>query len=447
LLIIEILLFYILHTNLADDRIDEVLENLLARGNTHAEVLESSHQEATFEHVGIMESASDLAVVVTDSQGNVIVTSNPIDDEIKNLLSQYNNQTIPAEGQVIEDQWHNERYIASASPININGAENGKVFMFADTNDIKRVVDQLNDQFIVAGIITITFTVITILVLSRLITSPLISIKYAAEQLSMGEKGAALNTDRKDELGELARSISKLSDDLERLKQERHEFLASISHELRTPLTNIKGYADIINRQDMSEAEVREYPSIIREETEHLSLLIKHLFELAKMDQNKFVIELMEMPLYDLMHTAAVRISPVMAEASIHFTVNYPPKDVMVYADSERFQQVLLNILDNARKHVCNNGEVNFQATQTEEAVYIAVTDNGEGIPEEDLPHIFDRLYQVEKSRSRESGGSGLGLAIAKEIVASHGGTIQINSEQGKGTSVMIKLKRGDENA
>jgi signal transduction histidine kinase len=90
---------------------------------------------------------------------------------------------------------------------------------------------------------------------------------------------------------------------------------------------------------------------------------------------------------------------------------------------------------------------VNFQATQTEEAVYIAVTDNGEGIPEEDLPHIFDRLYRVEKSRSRESGGSGLGLAIAKEIVASHGGTIQINSEQGKGTSVMIKLKRGDENA
>ncbi|QKY68794.1 HAMP domain-containing sensor histidine kinase [Lentibacillus sp. CBA3610] len=442
ILIIEVLLFFILYTNLANDRIDEVMDDLLARGNTHAEVLERNYHDTTLEHVGIMESTSDLAVAVTNPEGRVIVNSNPIDADMQNIITQHSNSTDT--GQVIEDQWNDEKYIAAASPILIDGNNRGSVFMFADTNHVKRVVDQLGNQFIAAGLITMTFTVIAILILSRLITQPLINMKHATEQLSKGQHSVELNTARKDELGELADAITKLSDDLTQLKRERHEFLGSISHELRTPLTYIKGYADIIGRQNLPDADVQEYTAIIREETEHLALLIKNLFDLAKIDQNKFVIEQKKVRLSDLIQTVEDRTTPVFAEENITFTVHYPAEDVKFHCDPERLQQALLNLLDNAKNHTYEGGQVVLEAAHTAEAVHISVSDDGEGIPEEDLPYIFDRMYRVEKSRSRESGGSGLGLAIAKEIIESHGGTIHVESERGKGTRVLMTLKRGN---
>src|SRR5699024_11947829 len=166
-----------------------------------------------------------------------------------------------------EDRWDEGKYIATDSPITIDGQHKGHVFMFADTNYVKKTIDQLSNQFLVVSVFTVVLTIITIFVLSRLIAHPLIKMKEATEQLSKGKHNVELHTERKDELGELAHSISTLSKDLKDLKIERNEFLANISHELRTPLTYIKGYADIINRSDTQKEEVEEYIHIIQEET------------------------------------------------------------------------------------------------------------------------------------------------------------------------------------
>lgn len=118
------------------------------------------------------------------------------------------------------------------------------------------------------------------------------------------------------------------------------------------------------------------------------------------------------------------------------------PNEIMAFVDPERLQQVFINILDNAIKHSDESSQISLDVNQTAQYLNITITDHGEGIPKQDLPYIFDRLYRVEKSRSRQSGGSGLGLAITKEIVESHGGSIDIRSQPGMGTSVIIKLKR-----
>src|SRR5699024_7983660 len=131
--------------------------------------------------------------------------------------------------------------------------------MFANTSYVKRTVDQLSNQFLITSIITVLLTIITIFILSRFIAHPLIKMKEATEQLRKGKHNVELHTERKDEICELAHSISTLSNDLKDLKIERNEFLANISHELRTPLTYIKGYADIINRSDTQKEEVEEY--------------------------------------------------------------------------------------------------------------------------------------------------------------------------------------------
>ncbi|WP_163970456.1 sensor histidine kinase [Oceanobacillus halotolerans] len=446
ILIIESVLFFILYINLANNRIEEVMDDLLARSNTHREVLEDQFESQTLEHVGLMESASDFVVVIADASGNILIHSDPIEQEMEIVIANTDVDSVSPDGEIVESRWTEKQYIVASSPVMIEGKHHGHVFMFAPTSYVQKIVDQLGDQFLVAGIITIAATIITIFILSRFITIPIIRLKEATEQLSDGKKPVELHTHRRDELGELTHSITTLSKDLSRLKRERTEFLASISHELRTPLTYMKGYADIASRADVTEEERTEYLTIIREETEHLNGLIKQLFDLAKMDQNKFTIDRENMVLTQFLASLAERIKLAFEAENVTFVYSCPD-DTIIYADPGRFQQVLLNILDNARKYASAGTQVTLAVIETEEDVQLVITDQGEGIPKEDLPQLFDRFYRVEKSRSRERGGSGLGLAIANEIIEAHGGTIDIQSKRGEGTSVIISLKkRGDSN-
>ncbi|MEN1968013.1 ATP-binding protein [Lentibacillus sp. N15] len=444
ILVLELFLFLALYTNLANERINEVMESTLARGNTHRDVLEDNFNQSTLEHVGIMESVSDFVVIVTDEKGNTIVSSDPVEQEMMNVIKHTKKDTIPARGKIIEDRWKQKEYIVTDSPITIDGRHKGNVFMFANTNTVEKIVDQLSDQFIVIGFITVILTIITIFILSRFVTLPIIKMKEATEQLSKGRNKVELRMDRKDELGELAKSIRTLSNDIDQLKKARNEFLASISHELRTPLTYIKGYADVINRQTISESQLKEYTAIIREETSQMSELVKNLFDLAKMDQNKFSINREDVVLYDLIQTVIDRMNRVLEEKNIVCSVRCP-KNIIAYVDPERFQQVFINILDNAKKHSAIGNQILLEVKQSPEVIRIFISDEGEGIPKADLPYIFDRLFRVEKSRSRQSGGTGLGLAIAKEIIESHDGRIEAQSNRGKGTTFIITLKRGDD--
>ncbi|KAB8138027.1 HAMP domain-containing histidine kinase [Gracilibacillus oryzae] len=445
LFIIEIFVYFILYTSIANERIDEVMNNLLARANTHSAVLESNFDPSTLEHVAIMESESDFAVIITDGNGEIIIHSDPLEKEMREVIKHTDYEEVPREGKVVEQSWKEKQYIAVDSPITLDETHHGHVFMFADTSIVKRMVNHLTGQFVFIGLITILVTIITIFILSRFITLPLVKMKEATEQISKGNNKVELHTERNDELGELAGSIMKLSNDLERLKNNRNEVLASISHELRTPLTYIKGYADIISKQDVTEEERKEYLAIIREETKDLTALVKSLFDLAKMDENKFIIHRRKVDLRDLIQTIEERISPALEEKNIRFSV-LCPSNIQANIDPDRMQQVLLNILDNARKHTPEGKQISLEVSRNNSGVTITISDEGEGIPEEDLPYLFERLYRVEKSRSRERGGSGLGLAIAKEIIKLHKGTIEIESEQGRGTTVKIQLTRSEGN-
>ena len=443
IIIIESVLFLTLYVTFVNERVDEVMTNLLARGNTHSEVLEDSFEPATLNHVALMESASDFIVIITDADGNELTHSDLIEPEMREVLEHTDFDEVLQGGKVVEERWDKKEFIATDSPITIEGEHRGHVFMFAETNHIKGMVSHLRNQFLIVGLIAVGLTVITIFLLSRLITLPLIRMKEATEQLSEGHHEVSLNIGRNDELGELANAITALSSDLEHLKNERNEFLASISHELRTPLTYIKGYADIASRPDASEEEKKEYIGIIREETAHLTELIRQLFELAQMDHNQFAIQKEGFSLEMLFASVVALVRPAFDEKQISLAVHCE-HEIVAFIDPERFQQVLLNVLDNARKHSPEGTQVVLQGVQDKGTITISIRDEGEGIPEKDLPFVFERLYRVDKSRSRQYGGSGLGLAIAKEIVEAHGGLMTLQSEYGQGTTVLIELKRGD---
>ena len=439
ILTIEIILFYILYTNLVNDRVEEVMGDLLARGNTHRDVLEENYTDSTMNHVSIMESESDFIVVITDKNGEIITSSDPVEPEMSSVIEHTDYDEVPETGAILKSNWSEEKYVSTDSPITFNETHSGHVFMFAESDSIERIIDHLGHKFLLVGLLSLLLIVITVFILSRVITHPILNMKKAAEQLSKGDNNVELSTQRKDELGDLATSINRLSEELERLKNERNEFLGSISHELRTPLTYMKGYTDIISRKNISVTDRDRYIKIIQEETEYLTYLIKNLFELARIDHNEFDIKKERVVYGDLIEISLARIRPMLEDKNIELSY-YGPDNLTVMADPERMQQVLLNILDNAINYTPVGGCITIEVSQNKNKFFTTISDTGEGISEEDIPFIFERLYRAEKSRSRASGGSGLGLAIVKEIVELHDGAIWVESTLGKGTAFIISL-------
>ncbi|MFD2444378.1 ATP-binding protein [Bacillus sp. CGMCC 1.16607] len=431
-------MFFFLHEGIADSRVEEELNALRTRGNSHRAILEKQFDEETIHHVVLMESESNTDVVITNETRKVLAASG-----LSNILRKYpksQSSTIPRKGKIVEGNWDKEPYIITVSPIQTEEKIVGFVYMFQDTTSIHSLIHRLNEHFILAGWISICLTIIIIFFLSKGITKPLIKMKEATSQISKGNFSISLPKTTEDELGDLARSIELLATDLNYLKEERSEFLASISHELRTPLTYIKGYADIVNKRNLSNEERQTYLKIIVEESNRLSDLIKELFELAKIDQNSFLIQKELIDLNQFLSNIEHKLSPAFQEKQMKIEIFCQP-NTMIMADPLRLEQIMINLLDNALKYSQKEALIQLRVWKNKDFTHISVQDNGKGIPKKDIPYIFQRFYRVDKSRTRSLGGKGLGLAIVKELVHAHGAEIQVKSNENIGTEFEIIFK------
>ncbi|WP_205603496.1 sensor histidine kinase [Heyndrickxia shackletonii] len=439
IVLIEFISMLYLHDHVIHSRVSQELQSLQARGNSHRDVLEISYDTGTLHHIGLMESHTDTEVVITNTKGKIILSSSKINKGIRNILHQPIGH-LSRNGKIIQPDWQNEQYISTVTAFNIGNENQGYVYMFKNTDDVQKLISQLNQHFIFASVLILFFMLFTVFFLSRALTKPLLSMKEATKKISKGDFSVTLPEPSKDELGELSRSIQTLADDLNYLKKERNEFLASISHELRTPLTYVKGYADLAKRKGLDEAERIHYLEIIHEEAERINNLLEELFDLAKLDQNTFTIIKEKVHLSSFLQSIYEKILPAYQNKGIQLSLK-SDETIFVEIDPTRFDQVLINILDNALKYSSEPATTHINAFLKNNIVHLSICDEGIGIPKKDLPYIFDRLYRVEKSRSRVTGGFGIGLAIVKELVEAQGGQITVESEVGKGTCFTILLK------
>lgn len=441
ILLIISLLF--LHEKIVDQIITSELENLLQRGYSHRDVLETTMDDTTIQHIVLMESNTDTKILITDKEKREIASSSiPKNEKQKILLSDI--QSIEIKGKYIEENWKDNPFISVVIPFASNGMnaqQEGYIFMLKSTEKVQMLIKELNRHFLIATALTIAMLLISFIFLSRFLTKPLILMKNATKHLSQGDFSVELpKIKSKDELGELSSAIKILAADLNRLKENRSEFLANISHELRTPLTFIKGYSEIMLKRKLSEKENTYYLSIIQEESEKLTGLIKELFELAKLDQHEFPIQLEKVPLLEFLKHICNKVQPAFHNKNISMEIHCPP-NLYALIDPIRFEQILLNLLDNARKYSNKDGKVTLSAYEYDEAINLTIRDEGVGIPLEDQPYIFERFFRVDKSRNRENGGAGLGLSIVKQLIEAQGGKISVQSELGKGSVFEIVLK------
>ena len=232
----------------------------------------------------------------------------------------------------------------------------------------------------------------------------------------------------------------------EKIERERRNFVSNVSHELRTPLTSIRSYTEALVDGAWENPEVApEFLGVIEQETDRMMRMISSLLSLSRMDQSRLELDKEYVNMNDLISHIVSRFDMMLQsepyrEKNYRIVLDITPRTLWAEIDQDKMIQVFDNIINNAIKYSPDGGRIIVRLMETHDHLIVSISDEGIGVPQKDIPHLFDRFYRVDKARSREMGGSGLGLAIAKEVVELHGGKIWLTSTEGKGSTFYVSL-------
>lgn len=288
--------------------------------------------------------------------------------------------------------------------------------------------------------------------LSAALTDRIVTLNRAAQEIASGDLSVRVPVAGNDEMASLARTFNDMAEQLEAADQKqrdldtlRRNLIAWAGHDLRTPLASIRAIVEALADGVVEDPEtVDRYLHTTQREIRSLSLLIDDLFELAQLEAGGLRLEIRPNSLSDLLSDTLESFSELAARQEVTLQGTVDPGVDPVPMDTQQIGRVLSNLVGNALRHSRAGGTVYVQAAARAERVEVEILDSGEGIDAQDLPHIFERFYRSEKSRSRTTGGAGLGLAIAKGIVEAHGGEISVESALGEGTCFSFTLPMQD---
>ena len=287
-----------------------------------------------------------------------------------------------------------------------------------------------------------------ILIIATLIAAPLVfgparrrlrALEEAAERLGAGDLTARASEAGEDEIARLAATFNRMATELDARDSAlrtsdrlRRQMLADVSHELRTPLTTMMGYLDTLRMPEVNtDAATRErYLATVQRETRRLDRLVRDLLALARLQNDAEPLDMRFFAIRQLFDHVVARHEQEATARHIGVRIAVDDAADQVFADPDRLEQVIENLFANALRHSSNGGTIELAAVIEKQAVVLRVSDTGDGIAPEHLPHVFDRFYKVDPSRTRVDGGSGLGLSIAKAIVEAHSGTIHVTKRQ-----------------
>jgi signal transduction histidine kinase len=307
-------------------------------------------------------------------------------------------------------------------------------------------------QLAASGCIGGLLSVLLALLIAGSVSSPLRRLATAANAIAEGDYDHRVAVQGPTEVQELAQNFNSMAEQVKASQQSQRDFLANVSHDLKTPLTSIQGYAQAIADGAASNPDsVRRSAGIIRDEAQRMSRMVTELLDLARIESGQIVMQQEAVHLNVVLRDCANRLVLRAQQAGIKLEAQVPDDLPVITGDGDRLAQVFTNLLDNALKHTSEGGKVSVAARSVTGSsivrrgktwpagVEVVVSDNGSGIPPEDLSRVFERFYQVDKSRQR-GGGLGLGLSIVKQIVEAHHGIIHAESVVGIGSRFVVTL-------
>ena len=342
----------------------------------------------------------------------------------------------------------------SAARLTLGPSREGYIYIILGGEKYDSAVNMLQNSYFLRTslkvfVIILLVTGIVGLILFALLTKRLRRMTDIIEGFDRNDLSKRVPVHSNDEIGRLAKSFNKMADtiqqnvkELEKTDRLRRELIANVSHDLRSPLASIQGYLETImlKDSDLSAEKRKQYLEVILKNTTMLRQLVEELFELSKLDTRQVNPEFEPFSIKDLVQDVTLKFEQRANQKGIDIKAEAPPNLPLVEGDIALIERVLSNLIENAIQYACEGGAIKVQVNPNSKGIKVSVIDNGPGIEEEDLPHIFDRFYRAEKSRSKDKGGTGLGLAIAKKILELHGQNIHARNRDQGGAEFYFRL-------
>ena len=430
-------------------QVEFVIERMTGDGGDHYELLQQYIHSANLrltliDSLGTVLFESDLPYNKLSSLENHLHRP-----EIQEALQHGSGESTRHSATLNSEMLYLARIIARPVPRN-SPLGNARILRLAvPLTEVNHVMSDIRSKILITSIIALILATGLSFLLSKRIASPANEMVKIAEDIRSGNLERRILVRSKDELGTLGETLNsmvdKLNDDINKLKKlerVRSEFLGNVSHELRTPIFAIQGMLETLLHGALDDKEVnRDFVERALHNTRNLNTLLGDLIEISRIESGEMKMSFRYFDVDEFLQQVVAEMQPLAHQRDISLIVKTTGAPLQMFGDKERLKQVMSNLIANAIRYNTPRGSVMISAAPAEGRVQISVADTGIGISREHLPRIFERFYRADRERSRETGGTGLGLAIVKHIIEAHEGTVEVQSEVGKGSTFSFTLK------
>ena len=390
----------------------------------------------------IASRVADAQALICDNNGKILICSEDpmgchhqgltLDGDLLNRAKKTGKST---DTGILSGIYTDNRYVC-AKAIRSGNTLIGIVLVSMPTTSTIAVLDRISDTFMFASLITAAIAVIVMGYLSRIMGNPLREMAKTASAFGHGNLDARvrLNRHQPQEVEELALAFNNMASSLQKSEYQRQEFVANVSHELKTPMTTIGGYIDGMLDGTIPPEKHRHYMQIVSDETKRLSRLVRSMLDISLL-QSEGGIPDEKKTRFDISECAGqmlLTFEQKIVSKGLDVEVSLPDYPLFTVANRDAICQVIYNLIDNAVKFCPSGGVLGLKISTGDSKIYLSVENEGESIPPEELPLVFDRFHKLDKSRTQNRDGWGLGLYIVKTIVCSHGEDISVTSMDGK---------------
>ena len=430
---------YLTQTTMADLQQDAaVIANLAAAYSIDGSL---SNREFLL-NLDVASQVSDADAVICDARGYVVFCSDGLlgcEHHGMQLNPDYLQKVLSSGGDtatgMIRGLYNDHRYVVS-SPIVSTAGSNGIVIVSTPTASTTVILNKISNIFLTAAVFVVLISVLAVSIFARRESKPLRDMARAANAFGHGDLEARVRVEEgiSEEVEELALAFNNMASSLQKSEYQRQEFVANVSHELKTPMTTISGYVDGILDGTIPADRQEHYLQIVSEETKRLSRLVRSMLDISQLQTQEGIPEekKMHFDLTEAMGQVLITFEKKITDKNLEVEVDMPEHPVYTIANRDYVTQVIYNLLDNAVKFCPEGKTLGLRIREGGHKAYISVSNQGQTIPPEELPLLFDRFHKLDKSRSQNRDGWGLGLYIVKTIVCSHGENISVTSRDGK---------------
>ena len=394
-------------------------------------------------NLDIASKVSGSDAVICNQQGKVVICSDSLfgcqhtglyvnQDYLTKVIEKGSDR---ATG-LIKGLYEDERFLVALPVSNAEGENEGIIIVSSPLAGVNAVLTKISNIFLTTAAVVVLVSVLAVSLFARRESRPLQEMAKVANAFGHGDLEARVKIEESysEEVEELALAFNNMASSLQKSEYRRQEFVANVSHELKTPMTTISGYVDGMLDKTIPEEKWPHYLQIVSDETKRLSRLVRSMLDISQLQSQGGIPDekKVQFDLEDACSQVLLTFEKKIDDRHINVDVDMPDHPVFTFANEDYITQVIYNLIDNAVKFCPDGGTLGLKIKEGGAKAYVSVSNDGETIPPEELPLVFDRFHKLDKSRSKNRDGWGLGLYIVKTIVCSHGENISVTSRDGK---------------